>query len=428
VLRSSEVLSNLKIIINDRTAYTGRAVVSNLITTGTGLVCEAKLDESVSSQGFLAGARSNGSFPTRFREFLEQWQKLYRILPDYKVVLADMQTFLSDLRLWLEEVELGIRSMSPGDRSQTERDITQQLAPLIVPAITNLFGRFEEISERLDTDQVPAHWAFGQRQLHPLLLCSPFVYRTYAKPLGYAGDYEMVNMMFRDPFEGGSLFAKMINSYALQLPPIIGHRNRIVMLTERLSDEARRLARLNRPLRVFSLGCGPAQEIQRFMINDAISDHSAFTLADFNDETLEHTRGVLQELKRRYGRTTQLNFVRKSVHQLLKHAERRAKHPVGESYELLYCAGLFDYVSDAVSRKLMEIFFDMLSPGGLLIATNVDVHPARCEMECFLEWHLVHRNTQQLRALSPHRALVDDVVITRDPSGVNAFIEIRKSE
>jgi hypothetical protein len=93
VLRSSEVLSNLKIIINDRTAYTGRAVVSNLITTGTGLVCEAKLDESVSSQGFLAGARSNGSFPTRFREFLEQWQKLYRILPDYKVVLADMQTF-----------------------------------------------------------------------------------------------------------------------------------------------------------------------------------------------------------------------------------------------------------------------------------------------------------------------------------------------
>jgi extracellular factor (EF) 3-hydroxypalmitic acid methyl ester biosynthesis protein len=238
----------------------------------------------------------------------------------------------------------------------------------------------------------------------------------------------MVNMMFRDPFEGGSLFAKMINSYALQLPPIIGHRNRIVMLTERLSDEARRLARLNRPLRVFSLGCGPAQEIQRFMINDAISDHSAFTLADFNDETLEHTRGVLQELKRRYGRTTQLNFVRKSVHQLLKHAERRAKHPVGESYELLYCAGLFDYVSDAVSRKLMEIFFDMLSPGGLLIATNVDVHPARCEMECFLEWHLVHRNTQQLRALSPHRALVDDVVITRDPSGVNAFIEIRKSE
>jgi len=199
------------------------------------------------------------------------------------------------------------------------------------------------------------------------------------------------------------------------------------MLTERLSGEARRLAQLNRPLRVFSLGCGPAQEIQRFLINEAISDRSAFTLADFNDETLGHASGVLQELKRRYGRITQLHFVKKSVHQLLKQAERRAQHPVGESYDLLYCAGLFDYLSDAVSRKLMEIFFDMLAPGGLLIATNVDVHPARGEMECFLEWHLVHRNTEQLRALSPHRARLDDVVITRDASGVNAFIEIRKS-
>src|SRR6266446_8022718 len=53
ILRSSEVLTNFKIIINDRAAYTGRAVVSNLITTGTGVVCEAKLDESGLSLGFL---------------------------------------------------------------------------------------------------------------------------------------------------------------------------------------------------------------------------------------------------------------------------------------------------------------------------------------------------------------------------------------
>src|SRR6185436_15466458 len=57
VLRSSEVLTNVKIIINDRTAYAGRAVVSNLITTGTGMVCEAKLDESGLSLGFLVGAQ-----------------------------------------------------------------------------------------------------------------------------------------------------------------------------------------------------------------------------------------------------------------------------------------------------------------------------------------------------------------------------------
>ncbi len=44
-------------------------------------------------------------------------------------------------------------------------------------------------------DLVPVHQAFGKRHLHPLILGSPFVYRTLQKPLGYAGDYEMVNMM-----------------------------------------------------------------------------------------------------------------------------------------------------------------------------------------------------------------------------------------
>ena len=42
------------------------------------------------------------------------------------------------------------------------------------------------------------------------------VYRAYTKPLGYAGDYEVVNMMLRDPFEGDSLFAKVINSVFLE--------------------------------------------------------------------------------------------------------------------------------------------------------------------------------------------------------------------
>ena len=48
----------------------------------------------------------------------------------------------------------------------------------------------------------------------------------------------MVAMMFRPPFEGTTLFAKMINLYALQLPPILGHRNRIKYLEKQIEMEA----------------------------------------------------------------------------------------------------------------------------------------------------------------------------------------------
>ena len=54
-------------------------------------------------------------------DFLRHWQRLYRVLPEFKVVVADMQTFLTDLRLWLDQVELEIRSTPSGSRLEKVR-------------------------------------------------------------------------------------------------------------------------------------------------------------------------------------------------------------------------------------------------------------------------------------------------------------------
>jgi extracellular factor (EF) 3-hydroxypalmitic acid methyl ester biosynthesis protein len=423
VLRTSELLREFRIIWHDRTIFSGRAVVRNLVNTGLVTVCEVTLEEGWSDVDFASSPDSLGG---QFTEFIQEWQKLYRVMPEYKVVLADLQTFLTDLRLWLEQVELGIRSSPSGDRIRLEQDTVQHLAPSVVPAITHLFESYEQVARRIEPDLVPAHQSFGKRQLHPLLLSSPFVYRTFAKPLGYAGDYEMVNMMFRDAAEGGSLFAKMVNVYALQLPPVLAHQNRITYLNEHLGSEALRRAAENKGMRVFNLGCGPAQEIQRFLANHELSGRAAFTLLDFNDETLAYSSELLNGLKRRYGRTTDLNMSKKSVHQMLKQADRVVIKSEAEQFDFVYCAGLFDYLSDKVCRKLMEIFYDMLAPGGLLVSTNVAENPARNEMECFLEWHVIHRTPAQMRTLSPGRTHPDNVSLKQDSTGGNVFLEIRK--
>jgi extracellular factor (EF) 3-hydroxypalmitic acid methyl ester biosynthesis protein len=427
--RLSEVLSEFKIILQDRTIYSGRAVVRNTVNAGLNTVCEATLNESHWTNVDLGSvSQRNGQLVKEFNTFVEEWQKLYKVLPEYKVVLADMQTFLADLRLWLEQIEAGIRASPSADRIELEREIAGQLEPKIVPAIVSLFERFEEVSNHVDEDLIPAHRAFGKRQLHPLLLCSPFVYRTFHKPLGYAGDYEMVNMMFRDPFEGGSLFAKMINVYALQLPPIIAHRNRIAYLCERLAKESLRVMVRGGTTRVFNLGCGPAHEVQRFLTEDEVSDYVHFTLADFSQETLQHTSTVLSKLKQRYERRTTIQMMKKTVHQLIKSAARTVQYPKSELYDIIYCAGLFDYLSDRTCLQLMEIFYEMLAPGGLLIATNVDEHPARNEMECFLEWHLVQRDNNRIRAIAPGKAVPENISLKRDPTGVNVFMEVRKPD
>jgi extracellular factor (EF) 3-hydroxypalmitic acid methyl ester biosynthesis protein len=428
VLRTSEVIDNFKIVVRDRSIYSGRAVVRSIVNAGLTIVCEVTLNESGWMDiAFASQMVGNGRLQTEFNEFVHEWQKLYKILPEYKVVIADMQSFLSELRFWLDQVELGIRSAAAGDRTKVEQDVVHQLRESVVPMICDLFDRFENVSSHVEDSLRPAHVLFGRRQMHPLLLSSPFVYRTFAKPLGYAGDYEMVNMMFRDTCEGGSLFAKMVNSYALQLPPIIAHQNRISYLCDKLVEESCRVARQGRPLRVFNLGCGPAHEIQKFLSKGSVSDPADFVLADFNDETAAHTTAKLNDLKRQYGSRAKIQVVKRTAHQLIKQSERALHASQPEQYDMIYCAGLFDYLSDRVCRKLMDVFYGMLAPGGLLLSTNVDVHPSRNEMEYFLEWHLIHRNSTQMMTLTPERADPEGVKLMRDPTGVNIFLEVRKA-
>ncbi len=114
-------------------------------------------------------------------------------------------------------------------------------------------------------------------------------------------------------------------------------------------------------MRIFDLGCGPAWEVQQFLAQDAISNHASFTFVDFNDETLEHVGTVLGDLKCQFERTTRIDLIKKSVHQVLKEEAKPGLNP--PHYELIYCAGIFDYLSDRICKRLMNIFYSCWSPG-----------------------------------------------------------------
>jgi len=427
ILQLSELLQEFRIVVNDRLIYSGRATVSNLVNTGVMLVCEATLDEAWLDVDLFALVTQPKKLQADFSDFFKEWEKIHAILPQYKIVVADMQNYFIDLRRWLDQVEFGIRSSPSHDHSKIEQEVIHELVPNILPSINSLFARFEKTADQVDTDLLPFHRTYAKRQLHAHLLCSPFAYRTYHKPLGYAGDYEMVNMILRDPLEGSSLFSKSVNLWFLSQAPAEAHRNRINYLAKLLAAETRRAARNGDPARIFNLGCGPAGEIQKFLTQDEICNHASFTLLDFNDETLQHTSKVLEDLKNKYGRRTRLEIIKKSVHQVLKEDAGPGAHQ--QKYHFVYCAGVFDYLSDRICKRLMNIFYDMLAPGGLLVSTNVDAsNPSRNGMEYLLEWHLIHRNAVQLNSLIPDRAPPGSAQIKSEETGVNIYIEVRKPD
>ena len=427
VIQTSEVLREFKIELRDRTAYSGRAVVKNLVHTELKIVCAAALDDGWQLQ-VSAEDLQPGRMHALFKEHLRQWQKLYLIRQEYKLQIADMETFFAELRLWLDQVELGLRVGTSTDSRQIENDVALELGGSVQPCVDALFEKFEHIAEAVEPEARPIHRKYMQRHLHPLILCAPFVHRTFTKPLGYAGDYEMVNMIARNRPEGASLYAKIVNLCFLRQPPAAAHRNRLKHLTQRLVEETVRVASQGRSARIFSLACGPAVEVQDFLREQELSNHAEFTLLDFNEETLQHVTAAFTDLKTKLSRRTSVQVVKRSVHHLLKESARGAVRPGGQQYDFVYCAGLFDYLTDAVCQRLMTLLYEWVAPGGLLLATNVEPsnNPVRTGTEHLLDWHLIYRKGPQLKALRPTQVASEDFVVGSDMSGVNLFMEVRK--
>ncbi len=426
VLQVSEVLSGFKIVLKDRPLYEGRAIIKGIVDQGVTLTCEANLDDGWLDVNFPDGGVDSGHIRGEFQRFLGQWEQFYRVSPEFKVIVADLQTFLTELRLWTEQVELGIRCEPSGDRLARERELAQELSQLAHPALDALFDKFESIAAAIPPELQPAHQQFIRRQLHPMVLASPFAFRVVRKPLGYAGDYEMVNMILRDPYEGSSLFGKVLNPWFIKQPPAEAHRNRVQHLTRVLTEETLRALSQRRPLRVFNVGCGPAGEIQAFFAQGDLAEHAQFTLLDFNEETLQFVRKVLETARAARHRSTPIQFVKKSVAQLIKGRSKVIDSPQ-HRYDLIYCAGLFDYLERALCKQLTNMFYDMLAPGGLLLVTNVDPsNPIRHWLGYILEWHLIYRDGRQMLALRPDAASADDSRVRSDITGVNVFLEVRR--
>jgi extracellular factor (EF) 3-hydroxypalmitic acid methyl ester biosynthesis protein len=184
---------------------------------------------------------------------------------------------------------------------------------------------------------------------------------------------------------------------------------------------------LGRKARILSLGCGPAVEVQEFIRQKHFADQAEFFLLDFNEETLAHAGAALANIMRSQGRSPALHFIKKSVNQILKEAGKQFNRSADTQYDFVYCAGLFDYLSDQLCQRVSEILYEWVAPGGLFLSTNVDSsNPRRLTMDFIMEWHLIYRNGVQLAALKPSSVKPGEFSVTADTTGVNVYFEARK--
>ncbi|MFZ4877574.1 class I SAM-dependent methyltransferase [Janthinobacterium sp. Mn2066] len=419
IVQVSEVLSELTVRMGAKNAYVGKAVVISSVNTGlTAIISVTLIDEwrALSDVVLVKGAVAREAMA-----FVSGWGERFRIRSDYQIVVNEMRAFLSEVARWVEQVDLS--DALPKENGRLRADIFDELALPLMEQTQLYLRQLEAAAALVEAEHAPAHRAFAQAALHPLILRAPFVFRTFTKPLGYAGDYQMVNQLLDDPRQGPSTYFQIVNAAFLQAAVAIAHRNRIDILTDFLVHKAALARAAGRVYKVLNVGCGPAIEVQRFLENCPDAHWLSFELVDFSAETLEWTRARLTAILERTGRAVEIRYVHDSVHNLLKRRRGNAAALESDNCDVVYCAGLFDYLSDKVCMRLLQHFAGRVGAGGRLLVTNVHAsNPGKFGMEHLLEWHLIYRNEESLSALLPAQATAHHIYV--DATGVNVFAEV----
>ena len=421
IVQLSEVLQDLRLSRHGQPIYTGRAMVSNLVSTGLMLIVSAALVDPWSD---LEGISTREAVGAETRRFLSDWDQGYKLEPSFQLAVNRLKNFLGELNRWIEGTELGLGPPTATRRKPLERELVEEVHGQVAERLRELMGAFEAEYLRLDRERIPVHRNFSQRELHPLTMVSPWAHRCFSKPHGYAGDFEMLNMTLRDPYEGPNSYAALLNASILTTAPPIAYGNRIAMLVEHIRSEAQRVRRVhNRPLKALTIGCGPVNEVQRFMREDPLASGCDFHLMDFNQPTIDFARERVEAVSRERGTRIRATYLNKSIHELLQEARGR-RESFNTTYDLIYCAGLFDYLSDRVCGSLIELFYKHVDPGGLVIVTNVEnSRPIVASLELLMEWYLIYRTEQDMLRLKPE---LGEQSVRTDATGINMFLLARK--
>lgn len=411
-------LERLRILCRDSVLYEGDAHVRRVAESGNDLVLGIELQSSAIDFSELYRLGTRHSFSERLEAALDPDED--SVPNDFMVWVNSQRIALEKLKAFLDREERALENLDLFTREQTLKTYLEEIGPRVVERMNASSRELRELVSSLREEQHQSCRNYYKGELHHLILESPFMRRAYTKPLGYAGDYEMMNMLYRDHAEGDSLFGKALNIYATQESAAQANVNRL----EYLGTRIRAAIEARGHVRLASIGCGPARELALLLEQQPeLGRHLDVALIDQEERVLVYCERTLSPLAAKTG--VKLQFIRESVRRLL--GAKKLKAALGER-DLIYSAGLFDYLNQRSFSALLAGLYDALGPSGHLCVGNVGSHnPTRFTMEYLLDWFLIHRSPAELedfaRALKP---LPTRVEVDAEATGVNLFLRIWK--
>jgi hypothetical protein len=277
---------------------------------------------------------------------------------------------------------------------------------------------FDELLDR--REQEPQDWpAYAQSCLgHPvckLLHQDPFTYRAFAKPRGYAGDAVMMDYIYglgeaAPAAHSATPLGRAIFQYMGTRPSAKAVRYRRRLLAELIDQVAGRGGSS-----VLAIAAGHLREVE---LSSAVHAGKLQEYVAFDQD--ENSLAAVARDYAHLGVTSMPGSVRHIL---------AGKAKLGQ-YDLVYAAGLFDYLNGPVATSLTCRMFEMTRPGGLMLIPNflTSVRDVGY-MEAFMDWHLIYRNHADMQALAAAlpRNAVADCQIFDDSDDAITFLLVTKA-
>jgi len=282
----------------------------------------------------------------------------------------------------------------------------------------------EKIINKYSKEEHELHGFYLRKQLWDIILCSEFMIRTNVKPRGYAGDSEMMRMIYENSYRGTSSFGQILYKISLEHPASQAVRNRRIMVPRIMKKVQEEFAENGiDEFRFMSVACGPAYEIQDLFHTDEDVHRFNCTLLDQDSEALAEASNNIKKIEKMLGYKIKANYLKDSVRTMLK---TKNLSDIWGTYHYIYSMGLFDYLTKPVAVAVIEKLYSLLKPGGKIFIGNFHVsNPSRWFMEYWHDWVLYYRDEEEFLSLLAKTDAVDKKVIF-DDTGSQMFLSATK--
>ncbi len=244
----------------------------------------------------------------------------------------------------------------------------------------------------------------------------PIASHAAARPRGYPGDAGLLDLLYLHPAQR-PVFADDVSRRVYSVCQGAKVARSVRYRRMLLADAIDRAAIATPQASILSLACGHLREVEW---SNALATGGVGRLVAADQDELS-----LASIRRDYGATMPaIETVACSVRDVLKGGGAKLGR-----FDLVYSAGLYDYLPKPVAETLTARLFAMLNPGGRLLIGNFGAGlDETAFMEAVMDWPLIWRAPEAVAAFS---ALIDPASIAQthvyaDPTGTCWYLDITR--